>query len=109
MTLYSWRAGTQNLPLAAVALLCLAGIVRGHEGVVTGALAKSPDRVLVPVIDRYRDRDIPKYLRGDAAFAIPALYRMLEEEAVDRSAIRGVRGGSRARPASSVRFPWSVV
>jgi hypothetical protein len=31
-------------------------------------------RVLLPVIERYRDRDIPKYFRGDAAFAIPALY-----------------------------------
>ena len=34
----------------------------------------------VPVIERYRDRDIPKYFRGDAAFAIPALYRLLEAE-----------------------------
>ena len=27
-----------------------------------------------------RDRDIPKYFPGDAAFAIPALYGVLEEE-----------------------------
>ena len=45
------RLGSQNLPLAAVALFCLAGIVWGHEGVhydiefVTAELAKSPDRV----------------------------------------------------------------
>jgi hypothetical protein len=32
------------------------------------------------VIKRYRDRDIPKYFRGDAAFAIPALYQLLEAE-----------------------------
>jgi len=32
------------------------------------------------VIDRYRDRHIPKYFRGDAPFAIPALYRRLETE-----------------------------
>jgi len=42
--------------------------------------AKFWRRVLLPVIDRYRDRDIPKYFRGDAAFAIPALYCVLEEE-----------------------------
>ncbi len=36
--------------------------------------------VLLPVVERYRDRDIPKYFRGDAAFAIPALYRLLEAE-----------------------------
>jgi hypothetical protein len=37
-------------------------------------------RVLLPVIERYRDRNIPKYFRGDAAFAIPALQRVLEKE-----------------------------
>jgi hypothetical protein len=42
--------------------------------------AKFWRRVLLPVIDRYRARDIPKYFRGDAAFAIPALYRVLEEQ-----------------------------
>jgi len=42
--------------------------------------AKFWRRVLLPVIDRYRDRDIPKYFRGDAAFAIPGLYHVLEEE-----------------------------
>ncbi len=42
--------------------------------------AKFWRRVLLPVIDRYRHRDIPKYFRADAAFAIPALYRVLEEE-----------------------------
>ena len=42
--------------------------------------AKFWRRVLLPVIDRYRDRDIPKYFRGDAAFAIPGLYCVLEEE-----------------------------
>jgi hypothetical protein len=42
--------------------------------------AKFWRRVLLPVIERYRDRDIPKYFRGDAAFAIPALYGVLEEE-----------------------------
>lgn len=42
--------------------------------------AKSWRWVLLPLIERYRDRDIPKYFRGDAAFAIPALYRLLEHE-----------------------------
>ena len=42
--------------------------------------AKFWRRVLLPVIDRYRDRNIQKYFRADAAFAIPALYSVLEEE-----------------------------
>jgi hypothetical protein len=42
--------------------------------------AKFWRRVLLPVIERYRDRAIPKYFRGDAAFAIPTLYCVLEEE-----------------------------
>jgi hypothetical protein len=44
--------------------------------------AKFWGRALLPVIERYRDRDIPKGLRGDAAFAIPALYRVLEERRI---------------------------
>lgn len=44
------------------------------------ASAKFWRRVLPPVIERYRGRDIPKYFRGDAAFAIPALYGLLEQE-----------------------------
>jgi hypothetical protein len=44
-------------------------------------------RVLLPVIDRYRDRDIPKYFRGDSAFALPKLFRLLEKEGF-RYAIR---------------------
>ena len=44
------------------------------------ASAKYWRRVLLPVIDRYRRYDIPKFFRGDAAFANPALYRVLEKE-----------------------------
>ena len=44
------------------------------------ASAKFWRRVLLPVIDRYRHLDIPKFFRGDAAFANPALYRVLEKE-----------------------------
>jgi len=42
--------------------------------------AKFWRRVLLPVIERYRHCDIPKFFRGDAAFANPALYRLLEKE-----------------------------
>jgi hypothetical protein len=42
--------------------------------------AKFWRRVLLPIIERYRERQIPKYFRGDAAFASPALYRLLESE-----------------------------
>jgi len=37
--------------------------------------------VLLPVIERYRDQPIPKYFRGDAAFAVPGLFETLEAEA----------------------------
>ena len=45
------------------------------------ASAKFWRRVLLPVIERYRHLNIPKFFRGDAAFANPALYRLLEKEA----------------------------
>ena len=44
------------------------------------ASAKYWPKVLLPVIERYRHLDIPKFFRGDAAFAIPGLYRLLEKE-----------------------------
>jgi len=51
------------------------------------ASAKFWRRVLMPVIDRYRGRDIPKFFRGDSAFAIPKLFALLEREGF-RYAIR---------------------
>ena len=51
------------------------------------ASAKFWRRVLLPVIERYRGYDIPKFFRGDAAFADPALYCLLEKEGY-RYAIR---------------------
>ncbi|MCH2516337.1 MAG: IS1380 family transposase [Dehalococcoidia bacterium] len=51
------------------------------------ASAKFWRRVLLPVIERYRHCDIAKFFRGDAAFANPALYRLLEKEGY-RYAIR---------------------
>jgi hypothetical protein len=51
------------------------------------ASAKYWRRVLLPVIARYRDVDIPKFFRGDAAFAGPKLLRLLELEGF-RYAIR---------------------
>ena len=44
------------------------------------ASAKYWRRVLLSVIQRYRHLDIPKFFRGDAAYANPALYRLLEKE-----------------------------
>jgi hypothetical protein len=35
---------------------------------------------LEPVVARYREVDVPKFFRGDAAFAKPELYRFLESE-----------------------------
>jgi len=42
--------------------------------------AKFWRRMLLPVIERYRHLDIPKFFRGDAAFALPKLMRLLEDE-----------------------------
>jgi hypothetical protein len=42
--------------------------------------AKYWRRALLPVIARYRDQTIPKFLGGDAAFALPKLFRLLEKE-----------------------------
>ncbi|MHC4643841.1 MAG: IS1380 family transposase [Planctomycetota bacterium] len=36
--------------------------------------------VLEPIIKRYQDKDIVRYFRGDAAFANPDIYRLLETE-----------------------------
>ena len=55
---------------------------RGNRG-----SAKFWRRVLLPVIERYRGLDIPKFFRGDAAFAGPKLLRLLEQEGF-RYAIR---------------------
>jgi hypothetical protein len=44
-------------------------------------------RLFLPVIEGYRGRDIPKYFRGDSAFALPKLLRLLENEGI-RYAIR---------------------
>jgi hypothetical protein len=43
--------------------------------------------VLEPVVARYRTRAIPKFFRGDAGFAAPDIYRLLESEGY-RYAIR---------------------
>jgi hypothetical protein len=47
-----------------------------------GNVASADDwqAVLEPVIERYRRSDIPMFFRGDAAFAIPELYKRLEAE-----------------------------
>jgi hypothetical protein len=38
--------------------------------------------VLVPVVERYKEREVRLYLRGDAAFASPDIYEYLEAEAM---------------------------
>jgi hypothetical protein len=38
--------------------------------------------VLEPVIARYRERGLPLWFRGDAAFAKPELYELLEAEGI---------------------------
>ena len=36
--------------------------------------------MLQPVVERYRERDLRRYFRGDAAFASPDIYEFLETE-----------------------------
>ncbi len=36
--------------------------------------------VLEPVVERYRERNLRRYFRGDAAFASPDIYEFLEAE-----------------------------
>jgi hypothetical protein len=54
-----------------------------------GNVASADDwrSVLEPVIDRYRELNVPRFFRADAAFAIPGVYERLEAEGY-RYAIR---------------------
>jgi len=54
-----------------------------------GNVASADDwrSVLEPVMERYRDLDAAKFFRGDAAFALPELYELLEAQGY-RYAIR---------------------
>ena len=40
----------------------------------------SSREVLEPVVERYRERNLRRYFRGDAAFAAPDIYEFLESE-----------------------------
>jgi hypothetical protein len=59
-----------------------------QDGDVEGAMLRNGNvasahdwrSLLVPVVERYRDVDVRKCFRGDAAFAIPELYEFLEAE-----------------------------
>ena len=59
-----------------------------HDGDVERALLRNGNvasaddwrSALEPVIERYRDVDAPRFFRGDAAFALPELYDLLEAE-----------------------------
>jgi hypothetical protein len=43
--------------------------------------------VLEPVVERYRERNLRHYFRGDAAFASPDLYEFLEGEITNTSSV----------------------
>jgi len=59
-----------------------------HLGDLEGAMlregnvhsADNWESIFEPIVARYRERDIKRFFRGDAAFAKPGLYRFLEEE-----------------------------
>lgn len=62
----------------------MVGALAPSDGTASAGL---PIPVLLPVIERYRAQDIPKYFRGDSAFALPKLLRLLAKEGF-RYAIR---------------------
>jgi len=59
-----------------------------HLGDLEGAMLREGnvhsadewERLLEPILARYREREIKKFFRGDAAFAKPGIYRLLELE-----------------------------
>jgi hypothetical protein len=68
--------------------------------------AKFWRRVLLPVIERYRGRDIPKYFRGDSAFALPKLLRLWSRKAsATPSVSRPILCWSERSPTCS-SAPW---
>ena len=76
-------------PLGGKGKFTRAGIIRINQGGDTerallreGNVHSADDwrLVLMPVIERYRSLNKPKFFRGDAAFAIPDLYELLEAE-----------------------------
>jgi len=58
------------------------GDVEGAPLLREGNVASAADwqRVLEPVVARYRDRKLRRYFRGDTASALPELYEFLEAE-----------------------------
>src|SRR5215212_9390744 len=81
-----WLATETNL--AALTELSGSWIDRVHarrppDGVVLNMHSSEGWRfVLEPVIARYRERGLPLWFRGDAAFAKPELYELLEAEGI---------------------------
>jgi len=57
--------------------------------------------ILEPVVERYRERNLRRYFRGDAAFALPDLYEFLEAEGY-KYAIR-LKANAVLRPPNHVR------
>ncbi len=61
-----------------------------HRGDLQGAMLREGNvasahewkAVLEPVVEHYRDRDVPVYFRADAAFAMPEVYEYLEDNEV---------------------------
>ena len=74
-SIYSHFAGYEDVKDAERLCYDPAMLRRGNN-----ASAKFWRRVLLPVIERYRHLEIPKFFRGDAAFALPKLLRVLEDE-----------------------------
>ncbi len=68
--------------------------------------AKLWRRLLLPVIESYRDRDIPEYVRGDSAFALPRLLRLLEYEDFSTPSVSRLTRCCSARSPTCSSVPW---
>ena len=79
----AWVQWLSGIPLLLVALLSLVPWARGRWLVAAPLYSVSLMLTCyiwfqrLPVMARYRELDIPKYFRGDAAFAIPKLMTVL--------------------------------
>ena len=48
--------------------------------------------VIEPVVERYRERDLRRYFRGDSTFASPHIYKFLEVECYKYTIPRNANG-----------------
>lgn len=91
--------GTANVP-ATTRCSCSIRLVFWNMRcfVVATTPARGSGDALLPVMERYGHLDIPRFFRGDAAFAVPKLMRVLE----DVSNLDAIRIKANAAPKRAI-------